>query len=178
MGRFGVNAWGVKCYNLSISDMMMDCLINNDSIDRLYLVMPRAADESVCAKLSHTSSMRLRCENRHVTEAPQAEKKHLMFIKTTLLEPISGLNPNSLKLSQQHICKTPKCFHLFVGDTNSLNCCDAMWLITGRGTASSLLTTSEPHFSKCRSIPFHQAGALDTYMTAECSLLVLLTWIK
>lgn len=32
-GHAGVKARGVGCFNLSISDPLMDCLIKNDSID-------------------------------------------------------------------------------------------------------------------------------------------------
>lgn len=38
-------AQGVACYNLSITDVLMNSLIKRDSIDRLYMVMQRAPDE-------------------------------------------------------------------------------------------------------------------------------------
>lgn len=60
-----MKARGVGRCNLSISDLLMDSLIKNDSIDLLYMVMPREADESICDKLSHTNSMSVRCENRN-----------------------------------------------------------------------------------------------------------------
>lgn len=60
-----MKARGVGRCNLSISDLLMDSLIKNDSIDLLYMVMPREADESICGKLSHTNSMSVRCENRN-----------------------------------------------------------------------------------------------------------------
>lgn len=60
---FGVKARGVGCYNSSISDRLMDSLIKNDSIDLIHMVMRRAAEKSICGKLSHTNSMSIRCEN-------------------------------------------------------------------------------------------------------------------
>lgn len=51
---FGVKAPKVGCYNLSISDLLMDSLIKNDSIDLLYMVMQGSADESIRGKSSHT----------------------------------------------------------------------------------------------------------------------------
>lgn len=47
MGTFGMKTTIVGCYNLSISDPLMDSLIKNDSIDLLYVAMQRAADESI-----------------------------------------------------------------------------------------------------------------------------------
>lgn len=60
MGMFGVKAWGVGCYNFSTSDLLMDSLIKNDSIDFIRMVIQRAADESICGKLSHTNSMSIK----------------------------------------------------------------------------------------------------------------------
>lgn len=77
MDIFSVKAWGVRCYNLSISDLLMDGLIKNDSLDLLYMVIPRASDESVCGKLSHTNSISIRCVNK----TAQRQKKHSRYIK-------------------------------------------------------------------------------------------------
>lgn len=64
MDRWGVKAPGVGCYNLSISDRLMDSLIRNDSIDLLDLGMPGAAEESICRKLSHSNLVSIRCKIR------------------------------------------------------------------------------------------------------------------
>lgn len=62
---FGVKAQRVGCLNLSISDLLMDSLIKNDSINLLYMVMKRAANESICGKFSHANAMCVRCERRN-----------------------------------------------------------------------------------------------------------------
>ena len=51
-----MKARGVRCYHLFISNLLIDSPIKEDSIDLLYMVMSRAADESICGKLSHTIS--------------------------------------------------------------------------------------------------------------------------
>lgn len=52
MGMFGVKARRVGCCNLAISDLLMDSLIKNDSIDLLFfLTMQRMPDESMCGKI-------------------------------------------------------------------------------------------------------------------------------
>ena len=68
MDVLGVTARGARLrYNLSISDLLMDSLIKNDSIDLLYMVMPRAVDESICGKLSHPNSVSIRCKIRNTS---------------------------------------------------------------------------------------------------------------
>lgn len=75
MGMFGVKAWGVGRYNFS-SDLLMDSLIKNDSIDLILMVIQRAADESICGKLSHTNSMSIKC-NRNTWWEQHKERRSI-----------------------------------------------------------------------------------------------------
>lgn len=76
-----MKASGVRRCNLSISDLLMDSLIKNDSID---LLIPGAADESICGKLSHTNVMTLRCENRNTLWEEHTEREVLCVYKKSL----------------------------------------------------------------------------------------------
>lgn len=53
----------------------MDGLVKNDSIDLLYMVMPRAADESICGKLSHANSMCARKQKYNVGTAQRDKER-------------------------------------------------------------------------------------------------------
>lgn len=59
----------------------MDSLIKNDSIDLLYMVMQRAADESIRGKLSHTDSVSVRCENRNTLWEQHKESRSIYVYK-------------------------------------------------------------------------------------------------
>lgn len=75
-GYAGVKARGLGCFNLSISDPLMDRLIRNDSIDCLYVVMPGDPDESICGKSSHANSMTKRWEDWSTTWGQKKRRKN------------------------------------------------------------------------------------------------------
>ena len=54
----------MACCNLSISDLWWITPLRIIQLISFYMVMPTAADESICGILSHTNWVSIRCENR------------------------------------------------------------------------------------------------------------------